>query len=238
MSRGLHATLVLAVGAALISATRAEAQSRLTLPPGAISVVAASADHRVDSGAGLERSTGPLFGAQLDLEPEDRIAFSLRALGGTLNPQTAAAEARDVGEIALTTRLDMVSWFRGTVTALGRSYNGALARQHWTELALGGEGHGTLIDGVLDASVGVSLAPLVQVSGRQRPDLAVAGLARLRHVGEHLDLSLGYSLERYDFPSAGGVRRVEEISMLVFRGGLRIGSRPHSVPTLAPLRPR
>ena len=236
MKRGSIATVwLVASGAALLlSSARAGAQSRLTLPPGAVSVIAASADHRVDTGAGIEQSTGPLFGAQLDLEPDDRVAFSLRALGGTLNPQTAGAETRDVGELSLTTRLDMVSWFRGTVTALGRSYNGALARQHWSELSLGGEGHGTLIDGILDASVGVSLAPLVQVSGRQRPDLAVAGVARLRHVGERLDLSLGYSLERYDFPSAGGARRVEELSMLVFRGGLRIGSRPHSVPTPSP----
>ncbi len=225
MKRGSLTAMAIAAGSALlVSSAPADAQSRLTLPPGAVSAVAVSADHRVDTGTGLEQSTGPLFGAQLDLEPDDRIAFSLRALGGTLNPQTENAEARDVGELSLTTRLDMVSWFRGTVTALGRSYDGALARQRWTELALGGEGHGTLIDGVLDASVGLSLAPLVEVTGRQRPDLAVAGLARLRHVGEHFDLSLGYSLERYDFPSVGGERRFEEISMLVFRGGLRIGS--------------
>ena len=204
---------------------RAAAQGRLTLPTGAVSVVTALTDHRVKTGLGLERSAGPLFGAQLDLEPDERVMVTLRALGGTLNPKTPGAEARAVGELALTTRLDMVSWFRGTVTALGRSYDGPLARQHWSELSLGGEGHGVLIDKFLDASVGLSIAPVVRVSGRDGPDLAVAGLARLRHSGEHLDLSLGYSLERYDFAGRGGPGRVEEISMLVFRAGLRIGAR-------------
>jgi len=208
-----------------IPAASARGQGRLTLPTGAVSVVAASADHRVDTGLGIERSTGPLFGAQLDLEPDERVMVTLRAFGGTLNPKTPAAETRSVGEVALTTRLDMVSWFRGTVTALGRSYDGPLARQHWSELSLGGEGHGMLIDNMLEASIGLSLAPVVKVSGRDGPDLAVAGLARLRHSGERLDLSLGYSLERYDFAARGGTRRIEEISMLVFRAGLRIGTR-------------
>jgi len=214
-----------AMAALAIPCTRATAQGRLTLPAGAVSFVTASADHRVDTGLGLERSAGPLFGAQLDLEPDERVMVSLRALGGTLNPKTPGAETRAVGELALTTRLDMVSWFRGTVTALGRSYDGPLARQHWSELSLGGEGHGMLIDKLLEASVGLSLAPVVRVSGRDGPALAVAGLARLRHSGERLDLSLGYSLERYDFAASGGARRVEELSMLVFRAGLRIGAR-------------
>ena len=224
IQRRLACTLVLALALAL-PAARARAQGRLTLPTGAVSVVPAVADHRVDTGLGLERSAGPLFGAQLDLEPDERVMVTLRALGGTLNPKTDAAETRAVGELALTTRLEMVPWFRGTVTALGRSYDGPLARQHWSELSLGAEGHGMLIDRILEASVGLSLAPVVRVSGRNGPDLAVAGLARLRHSGERLDLSLGYSLERYDFASTGGARRVEEISMLVFRGGLRIGGR-------------
>lgn len=225
MSRTRNRAAAALFAAALSVATSAGAQSRLTLPPGSVSVVAASADHRVDAGFGPARTSGPLFGAQLDIEPDERIMVSLRALGGTLNARTPNAENRGVGEIALTTRLDVLSWFRGTVTALGRSYDGALARQHWSELSLGGEGHAPLIDGILDASLGVSLAPVVRVSGRQGPDLAVAGLARLRHSGERLDVSLGYSLERYDFASAGGTRRVEEISMLVLRAGLRIGSR-------------
>jgi hypothetical protein len=216
------ASLTLALAVA-IPAARLGAQT-LTLPTGAVSVVTASADHRVDTGLGVERSAGPLFGAQLDLEPDERLMVSLRALGGTLNPQTPGAETRAVGELALTTRLDMVSWFRGTVTALGRSYDGPLARQHWSELSLGGEGHGVLIDKILEASVGLSLAPVVRVSGRDGPDLAVAGLARLRHSGERLDLSLAYSLERYDFTGSGGTHRVEELSMLIFRAGLRIGA--------------
>jgi hypothetical protein len=206
----------------------ARAQGLLTIPPGAVSVVGAIADHRVDTGLGLERAFGPLFGAQLDVEPDPRIGVSLRALGGTLDAKLPGSERRSVGELALSTRLDVLSLFRGNVSAVGRSYTGALARQHWSELSLGGEGHAPLIDGILDASLGLSLAPVVRVTGRQAPDLAVAGLARLRHSGERLDLSLGYSLERYDFPVIEGTRRVEEISMLTLRAGLRFGRRSAS----------
>jgi hypothetical protein len=216
----------LAIASALCApAASARAQLHLTLPPGAVSIVGAVADHRVDTGLGLERAFGPMFGAQIDVEPDPHFGVSLRALGGTLDAKTPGSETRGAGEIALTTRLDLLPWFRGTVSAVGRSYDGALARQHWSELSLGGEGHAPLIDGILDASLGLSLAPVVQVTGRQGPDLAVAGLARLRHSGERLDLSLGYSLERYDFPVVNGTRRVEEISMLVLRAGLRFGRR-------------
>ena len=222
----------LAVVAAALSTigTPASAQDRLTLPAGAISFVSALADHRVDTGLGLERVFGPLFGAQLDVEPDPHLGVSLRALGGTLNAQLPGSETRSVGELALTTRLDVLSWFRGTVSAVGRSYDGALARQHWSELSLGGEGHAPLIDGLVDASLGLSLAPVVRVSGRPGPDLAVAGLARLRHSGERLDLSIGYSHERYEFPVNSGTRRVEEISMLALRAGLRFGRRPAAAP--------
>ena len=217
---------LLVAGLAAVAGT-AGAQSRLTLPTGAVSAVMAKADHRVDVGLGVERTTGLLFGAQLDLEPADRMGVSLRALGGTLDAphDTPGVESRAVGEIALTTRFDVLPWLRGTAAAVGRSYDGALARQHWTELSVGGEGHIALIEGVVDGVIGVSLAPIVKVTARAGPDLAVAGNARLRHAGERLDLSLGYSLQRYDFPTTNGVRRLEEISMLVFRAGLRIGGR-------------
>lgn len=215
------------LGAALAAlAGGAEAQSRLTLPSGAVSVVMADADHRVKVGHGVERTTGLLFGAQLDLEPAERMTVSLRALGGTLDTARGTpGESRGVGELALTTRFDVLPWLRGTAAAVGRSYDGALARQHWTELSVGGEGHLALIDGLVDGTIGLSLAPIVKVTARAGPDLAVAGNARLRHSGERLDLSLGYSLQRYDFPTTNGVRRFEEISMLVFRAGLRIGAR-------------
>jgi hypothetical protein len=212
------------VAALAVVAGTAGAQSRLTLPTGAVSVVMAKADHRVYAGHGVEQTTGLLFGAQLDLEPADRMTVSLRALGGTLDTaRRTPGESRSVGELALTTRFDVLPWLRGTAAAVGRSYDGALARQHWTELSVGGEGHLPLIEGLVDGTIGLSLAPIVKVTARAGPDLAVAGTARLRHSGERLDLSLGYSLQRYDFPSTNGVRRVEEISMLVFRAGLRIG---------------
>ncbi|MFL5561751.1 MAG: hypothetical protein ACJ79K_09780 [Gemmatimonadaceae bacterium] len=221
---------VLLAGALSAIAGRATAQG-FALPPGAVSVVIADADHRVDTGLGLERAQGFLFGGQLDIEPSSTVLVTLRGLGGTLDAdrRTPNAESRGAGELSLTTRVDVLPWLRGTATALGRSYEGALARQHWSELAFGGEGHLPLIDGILDGSLGLGLAPLVKVTGRAGPDLAIIGSARLRHAGERLDVALAYSLERYDFPSAGGVRRAEEVSMLVLRAGVHIGAARSAV---------
>jgi hypothetical protein len=223
MARGAIIALVVLS----IASGRGAAAQGLTLPSGTVSVITASGDHRVDAGFGREWTTGLLFGAQLEIEPADRMTVSLRGLGGTLDPEseTPAAESRGFGEITIATRIDLLPWFRGTASAVGRSYDGALARQRWGELTVGGEGHMPLIDGIVDGTIGVSLAPVVRVTGRAGPDLAVAGTARLRHSGERLDLALGYSLERYDFPGTNGVRRVEELSMLVFRAGLHIGQR-------------
>ena len=223
-TRALSAAAVLAAALAA-PGSPAGAQGRLTLPAGAVSFVAAIADQRVDAGFGYERSSGPLFGAQIDLEPTDRMTLTLRALGGTLDARTPAAESRGLGEVTLSTRIDVLPWLRGTAAALTRSYDGALARQRWSELSVGGEGHLALVDGLVDGSIGLALAPLVRVSGQQGPDLSVAGSARLRHSGERLDLAIGYTLERYDFAASSGVSRVEEISMLFFRAGLRIGAR-------------
>ncbi len=223
-TRAVSAAIIITAVFATLGSS-AGAQGRLTLPAGAVSFVSAVADHRVDAGFGYERSTGPLFGAQIDLEPTDRMTLTLRALGGTLEAQTPAAESRGLGEVMLSTRIDVLPWLRGTAAALTRSYDGALARQRWSELSVGGEGHLALVDGLVDGSIGFALAPLVQVSGQQGPDLSVAGSARLRHSGERLDLAIGYTLERYDFATSAGVSRVEEISMLVFRAGLRIGRR-------------
>ena len=218
--------LAVAVGSAL-AACALEAQFHVSLPRGTVSPVIATADHRVDAGFGREQTAGLLFGGQLDIEPDERFLVSLRALGGTLevDHSTPLADSRSVGELTLGTRMELLPWLRGTASVTGRSYEGALARQHWSELAVGGEAHLPIIDGLVDGSLGLSLVPLVKVTGREAPDLAVSGIARLRHAGERFDIAIGYSIESYNFPTVRGVDRVEEFSMLYLRAGVRIGPR-------------
>lgn len=222
----LYRTLAIAIAAGM-SAGSLGAQFHLPLPTGTVSALIATADHRVDAGFGREQTSGLLFGGQLDIEPDERIFVSLRALGGTLevDPSTPRADARSVGELSLATRMDLLPWLRGTASVMGRSYEGALARQHWSELAVGGEAHLPLIDGLVDGTLGLSLVPLVKVTGREAPDLAVSGVARLRHAGERMDIAIGYTIESYNFPTVRGVDRVEEFSTLFIRAGVRIGAR-------------
>lgn len=230
MRRLARSALALGSAAAIAAGTAAAQLPHLALPhvglpTGAVSVIAAAADHRVDAGLGFERSTGPLFGVQLDLESQAAMSLTLRALGGTIDPRTPAAEPRGVGQVSATGRLAVTSWLRATATARVRSYDGPLARQRWSELAVGGEGRTPLFGGRVDGTVGASLAPICRVSGLPSPNLAIAATAALRHSGERLDLALSYSLARYDFPEVRGVRRAEEESLLLVRAGLRIGRR-------------
>jgi len=56
--------------------------------------------------------------------------------------------------------------------------------------------------------------PWVSVSGISRPDLAVAAHSALSYTTGRLTATMGYSLERFDFPARSGVRRLEELSSL------------------------
>jgi hypothetical protein len=45
----------------------------------------------------------------------------------------------------------------------------------------------------------------------------------IRHSNRRFEMGLAYTLERYDFAEAAGVRRLEEHSSLVLRAGYRLG---------------
>ena len=60
------------------------------------------------------------------------------------------------------------------------------------------------------------------VDGDGSPDLAVGGGTGLHYGDGRLAVSLAYSLDRYDFPAAGGARRLEQYSSLTARIGWRV----------------
>jgi hypothetical protein len=225
-ARHLGAALV----ATILGAATARAQSLTSrvvdrMQP-TVSVLAGSADHRVDAQLGFEHTSGPFFGAQLDVIPLDGTRVTIRALGGALAaPRSSAAEERDLGELGATARLRLLDWLDARAGLTTRAFTGALARQRWTMGSLGAEARTTLLDGRIEGTAGAMLLPLVRVSGHSSPDLAVAGSTGLRYLTRHWDLGLGYQLERYDFPAVAGMRRLEEHSMLTLRAGYRFTGR-------------
>ena len=112
-------------------------------PPGRVLLTGAAVlgmlDHRVDAGAGVERTSGPVFGIQLDATQGPELSFSLRALGGTLDARSPDAEARDVGEVQADARMRVLPWLVARAGATVRGFTSTLARQRWTQFALGAD---------------------------------------------------------------------------------------------------
>jgi hypothetical protein len=183
------------------------------------SAVLGMLDHRVDIGDGVERTSGPVFGIQLDASRGSELSLALRALGGTLDARSRRAEARDVGEIQADARLHVLPWLDARAGATVRSFTSPLARQRWTQLALGTDTRIAMLDGRIEGTAGAALLPYVRVSGHDSPRLAIAASMGLRYSNRRLDVGLAYALERYDFAEATGVRRLEDNSSLVLRAG-------------------
>ncbi len=175
------------------------------------------AEHRVDAGYGVERSTGALVGGVATLRIGRRCEVAVRAQGGTLNASTSGAIDRDVGEIGVDARWLAGSWLVLEAGAARRVYSTVLARQTWTLAGAGAEARLPLLEGRLSGVLRASLLPVVSVSGIQGPDLGVTAAAGIEYHRPALGIRALYALERYDFPRQGAVQRLEQVSALTLR---------------------
>jgi len=189
----------------------------------AASAIVALADHRVDAGLGFERTAGALFGVQGEVIPLEGTLLSIRALGGSLDTHNHAADPRDIGEVSATARWRLVPWLDARAGFTTRTFSSSLARQRWTSAAIGADLRMTMLEGRVEGTTGAQLLPLVRVSGHESPDVAFGASMALRYVARRYLVGLGYQLERYDFPTVAGERRLEEHSMLTLRAGYRFG---------------
>jgi hypothetical protein len=175
-------------------------------------------EHRVTAGAGLERSSGTVFGLAA------RTALPWRGLEahaslrvGSLGANAASAIDRDLGELGVGAELPLRPWLGLEGGVLIRRYESAIAAQRWAWGQIGLRGHTSLLDllnGQLALSAGLSIMPFVSVSGISRPDLAVATHTAIAYTTGRLTASMRYGLERFDFPARNNVRRLEELSSL------------------------
>lgn len=222
--RRVHALCALLV-LALPAAARAQSfASRLAdrFQPAASAVVGV-ADHRVDAGLGFERTTGPLFGVQVEAIPLEGTLLSIRALGGALGARSPSTDDRNVGEVTATARARLVPWLDARAGLTTRTFTSSLARQRWTSASIGADLRMTMLEGRLEGTAGAQLLPLVRVSGHSSPDVAFGASMALRYVARRYLVAFGYQLERYDFPTIAGERRVEEHTLLTVRAGYRFG---------------
>lgn len=180
----------------------------------------------MDTGYGLERSTGALVGAWASVRVVRHAELALRLEGGTLNASTPSAIQRNVGEVGLEARWAANSWLVLLACAARRVYSTDLARQAWTTAGAGAEARLPLLEDGLRGVLRASLLPIVSVSGTPGPNLGVSAAAGLEYRWPTVGIGALYSLERYDFPRQGAAQRLEQLSTLTLRLDISPGPSP------------
>ncbi|HJR64976.1 MAG TPA: hypothetical protein VJ802_01000 [Gemmatimonadaceae bacterium] len=173
------------------------------------------AEHRVTAGAGLERSSGTMFGLWATTSlPWQALEARLSLRAGSLGANESSAFDRDVGEATVGASLPLSDWWGLDAGVVVRRYESALAAQRWVWGEVGIHGRRSMLEDALKLSAGLSIIPWVSVSGISRPDLAVAAHSAVGYTAGRLTATIRYGLERFDFPARNGVRRLEELSSL------------------------
>lgn len=180
------------------------------------------AEHAVRAGSAVESSTGALFGGEVSTTGS-WIAVRAHAVSGTLTAESQAGVDRTLGEVGLEASALALPWLAFNVGGFARSYTAPIARQRWLAMTTGVEARVDLLDGALRGAAQVGLMPAIHVSGIGSPDLAIHSAVSLAYRGRLITGSIGYSIERFDFPEASGIRRLEELARLTGILALRFG---------------
>lgn len=187
-------------------------QAQLPLTTG---VSVSLAEHRVTAGAGLERSSGTMFGLWgTTTIPWQGLEARAALRAGSLGANESSAFDRDVGEVSLGASLPLSPSIGLDAGIVVRRYESALAAQRWVWGEVGLNARHAMLDDALRLSAGLSIMPWVSVSGISRPDLAVAAHSVVGYTAGRLTTTVRYGLERFDFAARNGVRRLEELSSL------------------------
>ncbi len=217
MTRGDQATLALGL---LLSLSLAPAAGVGQIAASGTTLVS-FVEHRVDIGYGVEKSSGPLLGAEGAVALWSRLAVGIRAAGGSLSTQAVGAQDRDLGELGIQASVVAVGWLALRGGATWRTYSTAIARQRWTTVELGAEARLDFATSPVRAVLRAGLLPVVSVEGLPGPDVALTAAAGIEYSARSVTGGLFYGLERYDFPDQGTGRRLEQVSTLTLRLSVR-----------------
>jgi len=199
--------LGLALGARPVAAQRS--------PTGAAFV--SVAEHRVEAGYGVERSSGVVLGAEGALPVGSSLTLALRAQGGSLHTSSPGAVNRDVGQVTAEARMAAARWLTLQLGATRRVYSTVIARQRWTIVHLGAGVRVPLTVPTISGLARAALLPVVSVNGLDRPEVAFTAAVGMEYHIRPLRIQALYSLERYDFPTRDAVRRLEQLAQLTLR---------------------
>jgi len=183
------------------------------------------AEHRVEAGYGVERSSGVVLGVEGALPVGPRLSLALRAQGGSLHTSSPGAVNRDVGQVTAEARMAAAPWLTFQLGATRRVYSTVIARQRWTIVHLGAAVRVPFAVHGISGLARAALLPVVSVNGLDRPEVAFTAAAGMEYRVRSLAIQALYSLERYDFPAREAVRRLEQLGQLTLRCDLRKRTR-------------
>lgn len=208
--------LTLAVALALPASARGQATVR-------VAGEGAYVQHRVNAGSGLELSSGTVIGGRVAAAWGQYLEVALAGAAGALTADSAQADDADLarGDVALTVL--PVPWLGIRVGASRHTFTSPFAVQRWQAARVGGEGRLRFSGGRVTGVLRFEFFPLVSVSGLERPNRAFGAASGLAFRSGMVTASLGYHLERYDFPEVAGYARREQMSYLTASVGLALG---------------
>ena len=176
----------------------------------------AAAEHRVDAGTGMERSSGSLFNAGARVAIARRWCAGVDLLAGVLAARNGGPD-RNVAQLHGTLAFRALSWLHFEAGFGTRTYSAAIARQRWTAASLGTEVTLRFADGYMEGVGRIALVPTVTVTALESPRPSVLAAAGVRFRAHPTTIAMFYSVERYDFPAVAGVIRRERLSTLTFQ---------------------
>ena len=171
-----HTLASLLIVTAPLALTTRPAAAQVLVSAGAL---ASLADHRVDVGSGVERSSGTVAGALAGLEWH-LVQLNLSLVTGELGALGGSAVSRTMSEARISASRAVLPWLTlhaGTVT---RRYSSPIAAQRWVIARTALEGRMTMFDGAVEAGAMGIFDPLVSVSGTRSPKLSIGGRPRSR----------------------------------------------------------
>lgn len=169
--------------------------------------------HRVDIGAGVETTAGPVWTAGVQATLRSRWIASVEFGSGKLSGRDGVAD-RDMAMLRLAAGYRVWPWLMVEAGYLSRTYATAIALQRWTAPFVTATARLPFATNGLAAVGQVTLLPSVSVSELESPGLAAVPAVGVECDVARLNLALLYGLERHTFPAAAGAVREEQLSVV------------------------
>jgi hypothetical protein len=173
-------------------------------------------------GGVMDRVDGKWGGVALDVGV-GRFTLSASGTRGQLTPsQAGTAPKRDVGELSLNGQYEFRTWLRIDLRYAARAFSSAAGYQRWDMVSVGATASRTLGTRAVRAFANLAYAPMVNISGQDRPTFALGSDVGIALLPTHspIVVQLDYRIERFDFPAA--TARSEQFEAVTISVGMRM----------------